>query len=293
VDSGNIDEGAVTADEIKAGSVVADKIAAGSITAAKIATDAVEADKIKANAVTAAKIAADAVEADKIKAGAVTATKLSVASLSAISADMGELTAGVIKMGTGTKDDDLDGFQIDADEIVGQENGVDQVSLRASDGRIIAGGGAVVLDADGVHCTSGNASVNKHKIKDGADIIAALFGELEDLVGSSVTLDAAGKNSDAPEASLELVARTYNGVAAAGVASISLTMTTSNGKLTLGGAVQVVLGDVYVDLVEMASAPAAPGTDRARLFVQDDGAGKTQLCVIFNTGAVQVIATQP
>lgn len=39
--------------------------------------------------------------------------------------------------------------------------------------------------------------------------------------------------------------------------------------------------------------PAAPGVNAARLYVRDNGAGKSQLCVVFNTGAVQVLATQP
>ena len=41
------------------------------------------------------------------------------------------------------------------------------------------------------------------------------------------------------------------------------------------------------------TAPAAPGANKARLFLKDSGSGKTQLCVRFNTGAVQVLATQP
>jgi hypothetical protein len=47
----------------------------------------------------------------------------------------------------------------------------------------------------------------------------------------------------------------------------------------------------YLDVSEML-APANPATNIARLFVRDDGAGKTQLCVIFPTGAVQVIKTE-
>jgi hypothetical protein len=39
--------------------------------------------------------------------------------------------------------------------------------------------------------------------------------------------------------------------------------------------------------------PAAPDADQARLYVRDNGAGKTQLVVVFPTGAVQVIATEP
>jgi hypothetical protein len=41
------------------------------------------------------------------------------------------------------------------------------------------------------------------------------------------------------------------------------------------------------------SAPAAPNANRARVFVRVNGSGKTQLCARFNTGAIQVIATQP
>jgi hypothetical protein len=40
------------------------------------------------------------------------------------------------------------------------------------------------------------------------------------------------------------------------------------------------------------SAPAAPIANRARLFVRDNGSGKTQLCVRFPTGPVQVIKTE-
>jgi hypothetical protein len=49
--------------------------------------------------------------------------------------------------------------------------------------------------------------------------------------------------------------------------------------------------DEYLDIQEMA-APASPAVNVARLFVRDNGAGKTELCVIFPTGAVQVIKTQ-
>ena len=41
------------------------------------------------------------------------------------------------------------------------------------------------------------------------------------------------------------------------------------------------------------STPDAPQEGMARLFSRDDGTGKTQLCVRFPTGAVQVLATEP
>jgi hypothetical protein len=46
----------------------------------------------------------------------------------------------------------------------------------------------------------------------------------------------------------------------------------------------------YIDVTEM-TAPANPASNRARLFVRDNG-GKTQLCVIFPTGLVQVIKAE-
>jgi hypothetical protein len=39
--------------------------------------------------------------------------------------------------------------------------------------------------------------------------------------------------------------------------------------------------------------PAAPPANMARIFVRDNGVGKTQLCVRFPSGAEQVIATEP
>jgi len=39
--------------------------------------------------------------------------------------------------------------------------------------------------------------------------------------------------------------------------------------------------------------PAAPSTNAARLYVRDSGAGKTQLCCRFASGAVQVSSANP
>jgi len=54
-------------------------------------------------------------------------------------------------------------------------------------------------------------------------------------------------------------------------------------------------GKVFVNneiLVDEIRTPAAPVANRAKLFVRDNGSGKTQLCVRFHTGAVKVLATQ-
>lgn len=48
----------------------------------------------------------------------------------------------------------------------------------------------------------------------------------------------------------------------------------------------------FTEMIELGADPSAPAADKARLFLRDNGAGKTQLCVLFATGAVQVLATQ-
>jgi hypothetical protein len=53
-------------------------------------------------------------------------------------------------------------------------------------------------------------------------------------------------------------------------------------------------GKVYVSkFQEMPeiSTPAAPAANKARLFVRDNGSGRTQLCVRFHNGVVRVLAT--
>jgi len=62
-----------------------------------------------------------------------------------------------------------------------------------------------------------------------------------------------------------------------------------------GGRQTVVASGSYDDSIgaERAADAPAPGLNQGVVFYKDNGSGKTQLCVRFNTGAVQVIATQP
>jgi hypothetical protein len=60
-------------------------------------------------------------------------------------------------------------------------------------------------------------------------------------------------------------------------------------SLLNGGLVGVGKGITFAEQAD----PPAPSADKAILFARDDGAGKTQLCVRFATGAVQVLATEP
>lgn len=68
----------------------------------------------------------------------------------------------------------------------------------------------------------------------------------------------------------------------------------NNGAITLSDAVLINgsgAGTAYIEGREQTADPAAPGADRYRLYCKDNGAGKTQLCVMFSDGAVHVLAT--
>ena len=49
----------------------------------------------------------------------------------------------------------------------------------------------------------------------------------------------------------------------------------------------------YFEAREQAPDPAAPASNAGRFYFRDSGAGKTQFCVRFATGAVQVLAEEP
>jgi hypothetical protein len=65
------------------------------------------------------------------------------------------ISGGNIRVGSGTKDSTLDGWNVDSTEIVGQLDGVDQVVLNTS-GAISAGAGAVTLSGAGINIAHTN-----------------------------------------------------------------------------------------------------------------------------------------
>ena len=76
---------------------------------------------------------------------------------------------------------------------------------------------------------------------------------------------------------------------------------TFTGVTTQINSSSIILGDSTSDIISILGTlrfyeqtdPSAPSTNQAILYIRDNGAGKTQLCVRFATGAIQVIATQP
>jgi pectate lyase-like protein len=49
----------------------------------------------------------------------------------------------------------------------------------------------------------------------------------------------------------------------------------------------------YQEMISVSIDPGGPSTGKARLFMRDNGSGKTQFCVRFATGAIHVLATEP
>jgi hypothetical protein len=82
-------------------------------------------------------------------------------------------------------------------------------------------------------------------------------------------------------------------------------ITSGSGNIVIGydidvdsatGSNQINIGGVYFHdrlVYTERTDPAAPGSNQAVIYTRDNGSGKTQLCVRFNTGAVQVLATEP
>lgn len=50
--------------------------------------------------------------------------------------------------------------------------------------------------------------------------------------------------------------------------------------------------DLAVTTLTEEATPSNPAANTVRLFARDNGSGKTELCVIFPSGAVQVLATE-
>lgn len=64
---------------------------------------------------------------------------------------------------------------------------------------------------------------------------------------------------------------------------------TNTGLVRFGDDVQFLSSLLGTEIAD----PAAPAVNQGKLYFRDNGAGKTQLVARFNTGAVQVIVTEP
>lgn len=148
----------------------------------------------------------------------------------------------------------------------------------------------------GQHVDAQPVAAGGYQVREGdvSEILMSLTAEEDPGVGTTSTIEIRGKDGGSPEGYAELVAVTTDGLVHGGVASVVISLATSTGVIEFTGALRMRVGECYFEMTEQAGGdPAAPGANRGRLYVKDNGAGKSQLCVRFPTGAVQVIATEP
>lgn len=128
---------------------------------------------------------------------------------------------------------------------------------------------------------------------DGSEILLALMAEEDAGTGTTATQEIRGKDATSPEGYFEMVAKTTDGVAYAGVASVVIILDTATGVIDFMGAVRLRVGETYLEMTEQSGGdPAAPGANRVRVYLRDTG-GKGELCARFPTGAIQVVAAEP
>ncbi len=267
-------------------------------------------------------IQADDIEAESIRAlhiaaGSITADRLSVLQLSAITADMGTLTAGTITGATIRSAASGARWEGNTTRLFGTDGTTTQWEVLNSTGKFTAGGGAVVLDDDGISVDASGATAStqgKIKFTDSggsayADLSAADVGTRREL-----TL-AVDKGSDATarmylQATASTASATIQMNAASGASQLLLftegatslainptNVTVQNGDLAVGGGVSTGTGievgalgtgsrSAWVDLVGDTTY-----TDYgARLIRNNTGANTDTLLSHRGTGTLYVQA---
>jgi hypothetical protein len=119
---------------------------------------------------------------------------------------------------------------------------------------------------------------------------AGTAGHIQGPTTGSLIVKAGTRQNAGAGRSVEIYAS--SGVTEGAGGSVLLTPGAGVGGSADGG---VLIGSslpCYLEMYEM-TAPAAGAANTARIFSQDNGAGKTQLMVQFATGAAQQIAIQP
>ena len=113
---------------------------------------------------------------------------------------------------------------------------------------------------------------------------------------TSTGATAVGRNSTAGNAATAVGQLSK----ASGAGSLALgygASATHTGAVSLKGAStsshQVQAGARHIELKEVVDTPAVAPVDSARLYLRDNGSGKTQLVIQFPSGAALVIATEP
>jgi len=193
-------------------------------------------------------------------------------------------TSGEIRQGTGTLGSDYTGLRIWRDSGVGRIAGYASNTPQwyaGTDGKLYAGGGNVLLDSDGIALQSAIGSYQNSS----ALLWYRTLSSKSNLMCSIATWDTAGYSfldfkifgplGTAPRM------RFY-------IDSTSMLELNSSG-VGINGACQMTS---YLEMQEM-TAPSAPASNRAYLYLDDNGSGKTRLMVRFSSGSAIQLAIQP
>jgi hypothetical protein len=86
----------------------------------------------------------------------------------------------------------------------------------------------------------------------------------------------------------DVIGWTGGSALAGGAADDLIVSRSAAGVLAINGA----SAGASLEVTEM-TAPSAPATNKARIYAEDNGSGKTRLMVLFPTGAAQQIAIEP
>lgn len=273
-----IDPATLPGSALEDGAVTSSKIGASAVTATAIADEAVTGDKIETSAVVAKHLGTGAVGSTALASGAVTASKMASGAVTALALATGAVGSSALASNAVTSDKiasaavtgakiDLSGglvteaVQSDTPGTVGRFSWVDDVDaeLAWTDVRygLTAAGVGMYTFVDGSARTNGQAGWAVEVVSD-TDKYAGIelrFGDGQFILHNGVGYD------DVPTAIFEAIK-------------------------------EVLIWEAFIEMGEITE-PSAPGSGGGRLYLKDNGSGKTQLCVRFSSGAVQVLATEP
>jgi len=194
-------------------------------------------------------------------------------------------------------------------EVIGKESGTYEADANLSmngnnididGGNILLGGGDlsevddIGFNADTDRNITNSASTMQIEVETGA-VVDININNTDEYTFTSTTLDMhANILSEVAliqgDTTTNDIDDTTSGWIIDGPTSLRIAIASVNQMQIADG--NISLEDCFVDMQEQ-SAPSAPASNTGRLYMKDNGAGKTQYVVKFNTGAEQVIATQP
>jgi len=122
-----------------------------------------------------------------------------VGQLSELSSDLGLVSAGEFRAGNGVEPGEgFSGVRMTADGVSGYDNDVLQSSMSATDGKITAGAGDVVLDVTGIVLIGnyGTSYIASNSIKwiSGSDTLASIAQASNGVGGTELTLNLTAEN---------------------------------------------------------------------------------------------------